>query len=63
MNYTKREVAQKIKEYVNSTCTRPDVGTDPDQRDYEVDYSRATSASAPKSTWTRASGNSSRSSA
>ena len=40
MNYTKRQVAYKIREYVNYYLHEADVGTDPDQRDYEVDYSR-----------------------
>jgi nucleoside-diphosphate-sugar epimerase len=40
MNYTKREVALKIREYLNYYLHEADVGTDPDQRDYEVDYSR-----------------------
>ena len=40
MNYTKRQVALKIREYVDYYLHEADVGTDPDQRDYEVDYSR-----------------------
>jgi nucleoside-diphosphate-sugar epimerase len=40
MNYTKKQVAVKIREYVNYYLHEADVGTDPDQRDYEVDYSR-----------------------
>jgi nucleoside-diphosphate-sugar epimerase len=40
MNYTKKQVAHKIREYVNYYLHEADVGTDPDQRDYEVDYSR-----------------------
>jgi nucleoside-diphosphate-sugar epimerase len=40
MNYTKRDVALKIKEYVDYYLHEAQVGTDPDQRDYEVDYSR-----------------------
>jgi nucleoside-diphosphate-sugar epimerase len=40
MNYTKRDVALKIKEYVEFYLHEAQVGTDPDQRDYEVDYSR-----------------------
>lgn len=40
MNFTKRQVAQKIRESVNYYLHEADVGTDPDQRDYEVDYSR-----------------------
>jgi hypothetical protein len=33
-------VAVKIKEYVDYYLHEADVGTDPDQRDYEVDYGR-----------------------
>lgn len=40
MNYTKREIALKIKEYVDFYLHEAQVGSDPDQRDYEVDYSR-----------------------
>jgi nucleoside-diphosphate-sugar epimerase len=40
MNFTKRQVAHKIREYVNYYLHEADVGADPDQRDYEVDYSR-----------------------
>lgn len=40
MNYTKRDIALKIKEYVDFYLHEAQVGTDPDQRDYEVDYSR-----------------------
>jgi len=40
MNFTKRQVACKIREYVNFYLHEADVGTDPDQRDYEVDYGR-----------------------
>src|SRR5262249_28856323 len=40
MNFTKKQVAHKIKEYVNYYLHEADVGTDPDQRDYEVDYTR-----------------------
>jgi nucleoside-diphosphate-sugar epimerase len=40
MNFTKRQVAHKIKEYINFYLHEAQVGTDPDQRDYEVDYSR-----------------------
>ncbi len=40
MNYTKREIALKIKEYVDYYLHEAQVGSDPDQRDYEVDYSR-----------------------
>ncbi len=40
MNYTKREIAIKIKEYVDYYLHEAQVGSDPDQRDYEVDYSR-----------------------
>jgi nucleoside-diphosphate-sugar epimerase len=40
MNFTKKQVAHKIKQYVNYYLHEADVGNDPDQRDYEVDYSR-----------------------
>ena len=40
MNYTKRQVAHKIKEHVDFYLHEAQVGTDPDQRDYEIDYSR-----------------------
>jgi nucleoside-diphosphate-sugar epimerase len=40
MNFTKKQVAHKIREYVNYYLHEADVGTDQDQRDYEVDYSR-----------------------
>jgi nucleoside-diphosphate-sugar epimerase len=40
MNYTKRQVALKIREFVDFYLHEAQVGTDPDQRDYEVDYSR-----------------------
>jgi nucleoside-diphosphate-sugar epimerase len=40
MNYTKREIATKIKEYADFYLHEAQIGTDPDQRDYEVDYSR-----------------------
>jgi nucleoside-diphosphate-sugar epimerase len=40
MNYTKRDIALKIKEYVDYYLHEAEIGTDPDQRDYEVDYSR-----------------------
>jgi nucleoside-diphosphate-sugar epimerase len=40
MNYTKKQVALLIKKYVNYYLHEADVGTDPDQRDYEVDYSK-----------------------
>jgi len=40
MNFTKKQVAHKIKQHVNYYLHEADVGTDPDQRDYEVDYSR-----------------------
>jgi nucleoside-diphosphate-sugar epimerase len=40
MNFTKKQVAHKIKQYVDYYLHEADVGTDPDQRDYEVDYSR-----------------------
>ena len=40
MNFTKREITLKIKEYVDFYLHEAAIGTDPDQRDYEVDYSR-----------------------
>jgi nucleoside-diphosphate-sugar epimerase len=40
MNYTKKQVAVAIKKYINYYLHEADVGTDPDQRDYEVDYSK-----------------------
>jgi nucleoside-diphosphate-sugar epimerase len=40
MNYTKRDIALKIKEYVDYYLHEAQIGTDPDQRDYEVDYNR-----------------------
>ncbi len=40
MNYTKRDVALKIKEYVDYYLHEAQVGTDPDQRNYAVDYGR-----------------------
>jgi nucleoside-diphosphate-sugar epimerase len=40
MNFTKKQVAHNIKKYVNYYLHEADVGSDPDQRDYEVDYSR-----------------------
>lgn len=40
MNFTKKEVAIKIKEHVEFYLHEAEVGTDLDQRDYEVDYSR-----------------------
>lgn len=40
MNYTKKQVAQLISKHVRYYLHEADVGTDPDQRDYEVDYSK-----------------------
>jgi nucleoside-diphosphate-sugar epimerase len=40
MNYTKREIALRIKRYVDYYLHEAQTGTDPDQRDYEVDYNR-----------------------
>jgi nucleoside-diphosphate-sugar epimerase len=40
MNYTKRDVALKIQQSVEFYLHEAQVGTDPDQRDYEVDYNR-----------------------
>ncbi len=40
MNYTKQQVAQLISKQLSYYLHEADVGTDPDQRDYEVDYSK-----------------------
>jgi nucleoside-diphosphate-sugar epimerase len=40
MNYTKKQVAHLIAKYLRYYLHEADVGTDPDQRDYEVDYSK-----------------------
>lgn len=40
MNYTKKQVAQSIGKHLRYYLHEADVGTDPDQRDYEVDYSK-----------------------
>ena len=40
MNFTKREITLKIKDYVDFYLHEAAIGTDPDQRDYEVDYKR-----------------------
>jgi nucleoside-diphosphate-sugar epimerase len=40
MNYTKREVALEIRKHVDYYLHEAQIGTDPDQRDYEVDYSK-----------------------
>ncbi len=40
MNYTKRDVALKIKEYVDYYLHEAQIGVDPDERDYQVDYNR-----------------------
>src|SRR5581483_10214233 len=40
MNYTKKQVAQLISKHLRYYLHEADVGTDPDQRDYEVDYSK-----------------------
>jgi nucleoside-diphosphate-sugar epimerase len=40
LNYTKRDVAHRIRQQVDFYLHEADVGTDPDQRDYQVDYSR-----------------------
>ncbi len=40
MNYTKKQVAQLISKYLRYYLHEADVGTDPDQRDYEVDYNK-----------------------
>lgn len=40
MNYTKREIAHIIKDYLNYYLHEADVGEDLDKRDYEVSYER-----------------------
>jgi nucleoside-diphosphate-sugar epimerase len=40
LNWTKRELAEYIKEKTGCYVTYADAGNDADQRDYEVDYSR-----------------------
>ncbi|MCW8128837.1 MAG: NAD(P)-dependent oxidoreductase [Planctomycetota bacterium] len=40
MNYTKKEIAQMIKKYVEYYLHEAEVGHDMDQRDYAVDYSK-----------------------
>lgn len=40
MNYTKREAAQEISKKVDYYLHEADFGSDPDARDYEVDYSK-----------------------
>ncbi|MBI3828316.1 MAG: NAD(P)-dependent oxidoreductase [Planctomycetes bacterium] len=40
MNYTKKEIALKIKEYVEYYLHEAEVGHDQDQRDYAVDYGK-----------------------
>lgn len=40
MNYTKKEAALCIRKYVDYYLHEADIGSDPDKRDYEVDYSR-----------------------
>jgi len=40
MNYTKEEVALKIKEKVDFFLYFADIGSDPDKRDYEVSYEK-----------------------
>ena len=40
MNYTKKQVAQLIGKHLRYYLHEADVGTDPDHRDYEVDYSK-----------------------
>lgn len=40
MNYTKEEVALKIKEKVDFYLYFADIGSDPDKRDYEVSYEK-----------------------
>lgn len=40
MNYTKKEAALAIREKLDYYLHEADIGTDPDARDYEVDYSK-----------------------
>ncbi len=40
MNFTKEEIAKKIKEHVPHHLHFADYGTDPDQRNYEVSYAK-----------------------
>ncbi len=40
MNYTKREVAQKINDYIDYYLHEADIGEDKDKRDYEVSYEK-----------------------
>jgi len=40
LNWTKRELAEYIAKLTNATVFYGDIGEDPDQRDYEVDYSK-----------------------
>jgi len=40
MNYTKEDIALKIKEKIDFYLNFADVGEDPDQRDYEVSYQK-----------------------
>jgi len=40
MNYTKREVAQHIRAFVDYYLHEADVGSDSDKRDYEVSYAK-----------------------
>ncbi|GMV83153.1 MAG: dTDP-glucose 4,6-dehydratase [Planctomycetota bacterium] len=40
MNYTKREIAEYVRKYLEFYLHEADVGHDLDQRDYEVDYSK-----------------------
>lgn len=44
MNYTKEDIARKILEKVQYHLHFADFGTDPDQRNYEVDYTKVKSA-------------------
>jgi nucleoside-diphosphate-sugar epimerase len=43
MNYTKRDIALRLRNYVDYYLHEAQIGNDPDQRDYEVDYSRLSS--------------------
>ena len=40
MNYTKREIALKIREHIPYYLHEADIGSDADARDYEVSYKR-----------------------
>ena len=40
MNFTKKEVALKIKSIHNYTLIESEIGTDQDKRDYEISYAK-----------------------